>query len=834
MPPGRPSRLPVTAVAVAAALIPLAAVPAATAAHFTASRARQATAAGTISTIAGGPGGPGPATRVALSDPCALGYAAGSLYVDGFAGDYVDFDGGAPVDVIRQVSTRTDRVTTPAGGALAGVVTDGGPASTGVDGPSCGVAVDRAGNLVISEGSLADADAPGPGLSLIRVVAARSGTYYGQSMQAGHIYRIAGTSVPGFSGDGGPAIGAQLDDPTGLAVDSAGNVIVADNGNNVIRVIAAATGTFYGVPMTAGDIYTVAGDGGALPVDTGNGGPAVHARLGIVRQAEVGVQVDHHGNLVIADAGNRAVRVVPDVSGTYYGRHLRAGYIYQVAGDHAGHPRNRCGNTGSGGLALAAHLCADDVAVDRAGDLIVTGGGLVWVLAARTGTGYGRHLVAGHIYRMAAEGPADAQLTVAADGAGNAVFAAATLVGGVRVLAAGDGSDFGIAMRAGQVYRVAGDGWRSYSGDGGQARAAQLGAPEGNPLNLRLADFGPAGLAAGPRGGLVVADLNNLRVRVVAGADGRFYGVAMKAGRIYTIAGTGRVGLSHRNSGPAVGVQAEPTGVAADRAGDLVVSGPVGGTGLLWLLPAHDRTEFGRRVRAGDVYVLASCPGRRCAAPGSATFDQAGNVLFNVHWNSPSGVQDRVYVIAVRTGRFYGRPMTAGHRYPLAGAGANGASGNGGPALRARVTFGPVAVDHHGNVLIGNDGSVRVVAATSGMFYGIAMTAGDIYSIQAHCCTEAFQEIEPWSIAVDAAGNVIETDPGDDRVQVLAVATGTFYGVPMTAGGTYTIAGDGITGFSGDGGPATAAELAGPAALAVTPSGAIAFTDLSRIRMISP
>ena len=80
-------------------------------------------------------------------------------------------------------------------------------------------------------------------------------------MTAGDIYTIAGDGTAGFSGDGGPATTAELGNPKGMAVDAAGNVLIADTGNSRIRVVAAATGTFYGRAMTAGDIYTIAGDG---------------------------------------------------------------------------------------------------------------------------------------------------------------------------------------------------------------------------------------------------------------------------------------------------------------------------------------------------------------------------------------------------------------------------------------------------------------------------------------------------------------------------------------------------------------------------------------------
>jgi hypothetical protein len=84
------------------------------------------------------------------------------------------------------------------------------------------VAQDSAGNLAIAD----------QGNSRIRVVAAHTGTFYGQALTAGDIYTVAGTGVRGFSGDGGPATGAELNEPYGAAIDGAGNLLVADQGNN--------------------------------------------------------------------------------------------------------------------------------------------------------------------------------------------------------------------------------------------------------------------------------------------------------------------------------------------------------------------------------------------------------------------------------------------------------------------------------------------------------------------------------------------------------------------------------------------------------------------------
>jgi hypothetical protein len=111
-------------------------------------------------------------------------------------------------------------------------------------------------------------------------------------------------NVPLFSGDGGPAVKAWLGNVTGLAVDAAGNVVIADSRDDRVRVVAASTGTFYGKAMTARHIYTVAGNGTAGY--SGDGGPATSAEL----DTPYGVAVDGSGNLLIADTQNGLVRLV--------------------------------------------------------------------------------------------------------------------------------------------------------------------------------------------------------------------------------------------------------------------------------------------------------------------------------------------------------------------------------------------------------------------------------------------------------------------------------------------------------------------------------------------
>jgi hypothetical protein len=376
-------------------------------------------------------------------------------------------------------------IYTVAGNGTFGFSGDGHLAtSSKLDGPPA-VAVDGAGNLVISDS----------GNDRVRVVAVKTGTFYGQAMTAKHMYTVAGNGTFGFSGDGGPASAAELASPNQTAVDGAGNLVVADSGNNLVRVVAASTGTFYGQAMTAGDIYTVAGNG--TFGFSGDGGAATSAELDGPR----GVTVDGDGNLVVADRGNNVVRVVAATSGTFYGQAMTAGDIYTVAGN------GTFGFSGDGGPATAAELAVpDQAAVDGAGNLVI------------------------------------------ADSGNNRV----------RVVAASTGTFYGQAMTAGDIYTVAGNGTLGFSGDGGPATAADLGSP--------------GQTAVDGAGNLVIADNVNDRVRVVASSTGIFYGQAMTAGDIYTLAGNGTGGFSG-DGGPALSAQLNhPQGVAVDAAGDLLVA----------------------------------------------------------------------------------------------------------------------------------------------------------------------------------------------------------------------------------------------------------------------
>lgn len=775
---------------------------------------------GTVRTIAGGIGGPARATSVGLT-PCGVAFGAGSLYV-------------SEGTTIRRVNPVSDWLSNVAGVGTEGFAADGTPALSaqlGGDaraGLVCGVAVDRWGNTIFADwhnsrvrviaattgtfygqrmaagriytiagdgvgglagdgGPAVDAELAGPSEMAfdhsgnliitdrdggeIRVVAASTGTYYGQAMTAGDIYRIAGDGKhQGFSGDGGPATSAELAKPRGVAVDQAGNVVFADMLNNRIRVIAAKDGTYYGQAMAAGDIYTIAGQGAG--VYNGDGIPAVKATL----YGPSRVVMDGVGNLVIADQFQSRVRVVAVRTGSFYGQAMKAGDIYTIAGD------GQFGFSGDGGLAVKASLSIpSSVVMDGHGNVVIADGDndRVRVVAVRTGTFYGLPMKADHIYSVAGTGNpvgfssgvsvTRAQLpwylTVKLDHAGNLVLTGDGF-GRVLYIPASPGTYWGQSMRAGDIYSIAGNGGTAFSGDGGLATRASTDAVDA------ITDSA---------GNLVIADIDNSRIRVVAARTGRYWGLKMLAGHIYTIAGNGVQGSSG-----------------------------LGGPG-----------------------VKASLAG-----PISVAVDRAGNLLISEIW------ANRIVVLARRSGVFYGRSLAANHLYLIAGTGTCFFSGDGGPARRAAICNpNALAEDSAGNLLFSDQGNsrIRVIARRTGMFYGQAMTAGDIYPLAGNGSSSAGANgvlatttgVAPSGLAVDAAGNVVFAESLWNRIRVVADGTGTFYGVAMTAGDIYTIGGTGIGGFSGDGGPALAAQFMKPDDVAVTKSAELLISDRGRIRTIS-
>lgn len=312
--------------------------------------------------LASGCGGPG-YVAVGPVYPC---YTCGGYYGGYYGGGY-GYGYGAVSSPIAGKGTPG----TSSNGAVAAASTSLRPVA---------LALDSSGNLYVadqnsptvreslaSSGSLATPMAIGPQFNQptalavgpsgsLYVLDQASGTVRRVSKSSGSVALVAG-SHPGFSGDNGQATSALLNQPSGMAFDSSGDLFIADTGNNRIREVAAATGL----------ITTVAGNGTAGY--SGDNGRAITASL----NQPSAVAADSNGNLYIADTANSAIRKVD----------LQTGLITTVAGN------GTAGFSGDNGPASAAQLDQPrGITVDPLGNLFIsdTGNQSIREIPASKGT----------------------------------------------------------------------------------------------------------------------------------------------------------------------------------------------------------------------------------------------------------------------------------------------------------------------------------------------------------------------------------------------------------------------------------------------------------------
>ena len=409
-------------------------------------RVRRIDRAGMISTFAGtgdpGHGGDGgPATDAAIAYPVGVATdAAGNVYVAG------------PESMgVRRIDA-SGIITTLAGGEAGCHSGDGDPATGAAIANPIGVAADAAGNLYAIERSgqrICKVDTDGTVTAVAGTGAWRDARDGGSVLAAqfhfrfpqgaaldrsgnllfldghrvwkldaaGTVAAIAGTGSRGYSGDGGPATAAALANPSGVALDAAGNLYIADTQNHRVRKVD-----------TLGIISTIAGTGSWD--HSGDGGPATAAALA----APSDVTLDTAGNLYVADLGNDRIRKIDPL-----------GIISTVAGSGS------WDHSGDGGPATAAALVSpSSVALDAAGNLYVGEG---WEGRIR------KIDVFGTITTLASiQGSIDA---LAVDLSGS-IYAGS----GYRI--------FKIYAEDGGVSVLAGTGEPGFGGDGGPARAARL------------------------------------------------------------------------------------------------------------------------------------------------------------------------------------------------------------------------------------------------------------------------------------------------------------------------------------------------------------------------
>ena len=178
-----------------------------------------------------------------------------------------------------------------------------GPATSALLDTVTGVGLDSSGNLLV-------ADTYNYEVELVPSTGCAAGCLWGPlATTAGHIYSVAGSvaGAEGHSGDSGPATDALLGQVDDVVADPSGNLYIADTSNNRVQEVAATTGTQWGISMTAGDTYTIAGSSTGTAGSSGDGGAATSALL----SAPTGLALDSVGDLFIADQANNRVQKWP-------------------------------------------------------------------------------------------------------------------------------------------------------------------------------------------------------------------------------------------------------------------------------------------------------------------------------------------------------------------------------------------------------------------------------------------------------------------------------------------------------------------------------------------
>lgn len=561
-------------------------------------------------------------------------------------------------------------------------------------------------------------------------------TIYRRDVYTGDLSAVAGSGVSGYSGNGGLAVSATLNKPEAVALDSSGNLFIADTDNHVIRKVDIASGL----------ISTLAGTGASGY--SGDGGAATLAKLRKPR----GVFVDAAGGVYLSDTGNHVIRKID------------AGIIDTIAG------------TGSGGYNAEEEEEEEDMEdlpaatatkLNKPHGLVVTSSGNIYF--ADTDNNRVRKIYAsnGKIRTIAGEGSAgddgdgDAATEAELDkpeavfvAAGGDIYIADTISHRIRKVDAASGD----------IDTVAGTGSAGSTGDGGPAVAAKLDKPRGVCLN--------------PSGEIIISDSNNGSLR-------RVDGVGMMAAMVITEG----LGLD------------QVSGLAVNSDGHLFVAD----------------TENHSIRRIDDQGIVT-----RYAGNGSAGYSGDGGAATAAKLEKPRGVavdSDGHLYIADTLNHCVRKVNAAnGNISTAAGVCENkGYSGDGGAATTAQMEApADVAVDADGNLYIADTKNhcIRRVDAAGGFITTVAGTGGSSGFSGNGGAAETAQLDSPGGVATDSDGHLYVADTKNHCIRKIAG------GVITTVAGI-----GGSSGYGGDDGAATAANLDEPAAVAVDAAGNLFIAD---------
>ena len=686
-----------------------------------------------ISTIAGGGLPSTTATTVDLPGPTsAIRDSAGNTYIAAPYSTYVFKLFGANVSVY-------------AGTGIEGYGGDGGPAGGAILGLPNGLTIDSAGNIYIADFKT----------SRIRMVTTPGGII---STVAGNGKKCEPSTAA--CGDGGPASSASFNFPMSVAVDSAGNLYIADAFDNRIRAVNRGTKTtkIFGVSIAKGAIATIAGNGVPCANPTSKCGDG--SALGPYLNYPQNLAFDTAGNLYIADTRDNKIRELS----------VSTNKLSTVAGTgNACLPGPVCGVGDNGPPTSAALHMPMWIFLDPSNNIYiadtyhhrirfvntnvtpqvittVAGNGQPCNPTANPGCGDG--------------GPATgAELNYPAS-----VF----LDNGGNMIIADSGDQSVRQVTAGNISTIAGGG----NGNDGMAATSAFLA-------------GPSDVAEDSAGNIYIADTANNRIRKVD-----------TSGKISTVVGIGIAG-STGDGGPATSATLNgPTGVKVDSSGNI------------WIADAGNNTV--RRVD-GTTQIITTYAGN----PGAACFPTTDPCGDGQSATGPQAAISTPRAIALdASGNLYIADYT-GYKVRIvdatmqnintfAGTGQKGHIGTNVPPTQAKLDHpSGVAVDSLGNVYIDDSYNNVIRYVSGGLINPYALSGA------AHLQGDGGPALDggmwnPLEIAMDPSNNLFISGGNNNVVQRVDAITATY--TIGTVAGDYAQPIEG--GFGGDGGPATAAKLA--------------------------
>ncbi|MGA3181254.1 MAG: immunoglobulin domain-containing protein [Verrucomicrobiota bacterium] len=664
---------------------------------------------------------------------------------------------------IRKVGTN-GIITTVAGGSTGG---DGVPATKARLTAPSGVACDSAGNLYIAD----------TGDSGIRKVSTN-----------GIITTVAGNGNQGYSGDGGTATNASLNTPVAVALDAAGELYIADQDNNRIRMVD-----------TNGIITTVAGDGPLWPsagTYSGDGGAATNAGLNVPS----GVAVDSFGSIYIADGANNRIRKV-DTTGS----------ITTLAGNGSK------AYAGDGGLATNASLNGPyGVALDASDNLFIGDSGNGSVRKVLLYAGFPTFILTnvGAIN-------AGSYTVVVTSPYGSVTSAVASLtVEAPPLITLEPTGQFGVVGGIPEfTVAVAGSGPFEYSwyldstnllqsGTNSTLTVASISTNDGGDYSVvvtnaygsvtsllaRLTVGFPPSVTTQPINQTALAG-SNVTLNVAAGGTGPFSyqwqlnGTNLPNDIITTVAGNG-IAAYAGDGGPATNASLyEPVGVALDASGNLYIA-----------------DKFSDRIRKVDTNGIITSVGtsNAVAYASGLALDAVGNAYFTAAW------LNMVF-----------KMTTNGNFTAVAGSGLIGFSGDGGAAIGAQLFYpSGVALDASANLYFADtyNNRIRKIGA-NGIINTVAGNGAAAYSGDGSAATNASLN-KPDGVAIDAAGDLYIADQLNNCIRKVSAD-----------GIVTTVAGSGEEGYSGDGGPAKDASLIAPSSVALDATGNLYIADTGNPRV---